>query len=305
MRNLSLLVVSVALAAGLALADEGDRLDQKVLWKWQYPEHARFVPEAILHHSSIEELPLEDNARRRLASELSRVALLEEKAKACEDDSAGCEEALSIEERAERELQELDWHSAEQREGLRRMTERSLRWIEEWKASHPGPCQYASRAGIYDPVPEAFDFSEHLAHSPSVFLGRVVDTVVGWSSRTNRVGTLVYVEIEEIFRNEHGHVWPGKLVAYEQPSGSIELRGVRLCTVPEPGRTLVDTGDRILAFGLQFDADEVWSELSRVYPVVDGEILPQPRATAPGIEPVPLTEFRAISESAGTPEVER
>lgn len=305
MRRSLVLMISVALAAGLALAEEVGRLDQKVLWRWEAPEVASFVPEAMLQRLDLNELPISKNERKRLESSLSRVNRLQEREKACADGTAGCPQALPMETRVERELQKLEWDSVEQREGLRRMIERSLRSADEWKAHHPGPCQYASNAGIHVPRPEAFDFEEHLELSPAVFRGRVVETVVGWSTRTHRVGTMVYVEIEEVFRDEHGHLWPGKLVAYEQPAGDVRLRGARLCTIPEPGRTLVEAGDQVLAFGVQHAADHVWSEVSWVYPIVDGQVLPQPLVPDSGIEPVPLTRFREICAAAEAPEVGR
>lgn len=296
MRKLISQVLAVAVVTGAALASEPEDLEQRVIWNSQYPDAAYFVPEALLQRLPMADLPLKEHDRERLQTEVSRALRLQEKG--CPEGADDCEQTLSFEERVQRKMEELEWHSAEQREGLRRMVEKSIRSAERWKARHPGPCRYASPAGLFEPEPEPFDFAKHLELSPAVFLGRVVETVVGWSVRTQRVGTLVYLEVEEIFRDEYVHLWPGKLVAYEQSSGEIRLRGARLCTVPEPGTTLVDSGDRVLAFGVNYLADDPWSELSWVYPVVDGKILPQPRVPDGGIEPVPLTEFRELSRAA-------
>lgn len=300
--SLIFLICCVAATAS-AQVNSAEDLNQRVIWNPHYPEAAYFVPEALLQRLPVAELPIEDNHRQRLKSELSRVLRLEEKD--CPSGVADCKPAPSFEERVQREMEELEWDSEEQREGLRRMVERSVRSVEQWKATHPGPCRYASPAGLFEPEPEPFEFSKHLEAFPGVFLGRVVETVVGWSVRAGRVHTLVYLEVEEIFRDEHVNLWPGKLVAYEQASGEIRLRGARLCTVPEPGTTLVDSGDRVLAFDVNYRADHVWSDLPRVYPVRNGEILPQPLVPDGGIEPVPLAEFRKLSEAAEGSEDER
>lgn len=117
--------------------------------------------------------------------------------------------------------------------------------------------------------------------------------------------TTVYLEVEEVFRDEHGHLWPGKLMAYEEPAGEIRLDGVRLCTVPEPGRTLQGAGDRVLAFGAQPVENGVRLDVSWVYPVRDGEIMPQPAVPESGIEPVPMVRFREISRAVNDPDADR
>lgn len=158
------------------------------------------------------------------------------------------------------------------------MVERSIRSLDHWKATHPGPCQYVNSGGISTggPSPKPFDFKDHLRRSAGVFTGHVVGTVVGWSTYSDRVATLTYVEVDEVFRDLYSHLWPGKRVAFEQPTGELQFEGVRLCTIPESGKTIVEAGDEVLAFGVQQAPTAIWMEVSWLYPMVSQKILPQP-----------------------------
>ena len=282
--TLGLLVCSFAVSAAAA---PNESLDEKILWSPDAPEHALFIPQAVLARTPIEALPLPDYTRSDLAERVDSVR--EATARPVLKDRPINEVVDQI---AAETIAKVGAVTEEQREGIRRMVERSVRRSREIDERYRPGCNFKGAAAAGPPQGPIDRLADVADRSAMAFTARVTAVVTGWSAIEGREATMVYLDVEEVFLDRAGFLWPGKLVAFDQTYGDIEIGGVRLCTVPETTDTRAEVGDRFLVFGAQAAIDSTFVSRAETYPIVDGRIVPQPDFPGRTVEPTRIAAFR-------------
>jgi hypothetical protein len=148
-----------------------------------------------------------------------------------------------------------------------------------------------------------------LLNNPATFIGTVEKVREGYTYLFERVETLVFVRVEEVFRDQQGWLAPGKVVTYLDESGWIALAHATLCTEKPHGVYVPRAGDRVAVVGtFQRPNDpthlHMLTSYSSVYEVRSSAagdvIIPNP---VPGLEQVEVTvqEVRERLAREGTP----
>lgn len=142
----------------------------------------------------------------------------------------------------------------------------------------PPPCF----SGVYSSGtridPSSSSLADQALRAEIAVVGRVVAATPGWEPFLSRPVTLVKVDVEEVLHDRTGAVKVGSVVSYVQRAGSFDLgEDATLCWEDEPGFFWAEAGQQVLLFGQVADAvNEGLLGLREVFPVVAGQVVPQP-----------------------------
>lgn len=109
---------------------------------------------------------------------------------------------------------------------------------------------------------------------PLVFIGTVVDAVEGWSAWVYHPATMVYVQVDDILRDDSDLLRVGQILAYSQDQATIDLYGAELGSRLPSGGPSSETGEELLFTGNVYPSHEFLLSSYYVFPVRDGEVIP-------------------------------
>jgi hypothetical protein len=139
-----------------------------------------------------------------------------------------------------------------------------------------------------------------IASRKVVVLGLIEHLTKVWSTTHRTIYTIVYLRIDEVLRDTSGRLYPGLLVTYTQPWGSIEIGGVTICAYPPRGLLTLQPplGEQMVVAGALDLRNEnnLVTAPDKVFRVVDHQILPNPTAFDSCVEPTlfSLDSLRAM-----------
>lgn len=166
----------------------------------------------------------------------------------------------------------------------------------------PDPLRrWANQSGCSDPVEtsppagshsQAANLEKLLRKQQTVTLGAVVDVIPGWSPRRSSAGELIEIEIVEVLRDRTNALRQGERLAYFNPGGEFYYRGRRVCTSRAESFHLPQAGDLLLVAAALPPGDSSFLYKRLVFPVVSGQVLPQPYTLLADQQPRALEEIR-------------
>ncbi|MEM7051258.1 MAG: hypothetical protein AAF604_16430 [Acidobacteriota bacterium] len=126
----------------------------------------------------------------------------------------------------------------------------------------------------------SFDVVSAFANNQFSGRGVVRARELGWHPFLARVETLLYIQLEEVFRDVSGRLQPGDYVLWTEPVGRIELDDGYLCTIKPGSLGTPSTGDEVAFVGRP-------REPEAEFPVIDGFVFMPYRIENETIEAVP------------------
>lgn len=126
---------------------------------------------------------------------------------------------------------------------------------------------------------DAKSLEDLIVEGDVALVGRVVRLVGGWKPWTLKVVTAAYIEVEELIHGSgvSGAPQPGAVIAITYDGGRTIVDGTEICADPREGFPIPLDGDRVLLSGKSWKPDpRFFYDVAR-FPVVDGEVRPEPR----------------------------
>ena len=109
----------------------------------------------------------------------------------------------------------------------------------------------------------------------TLFTGRVVAAVPGWSSWTLEPVVMVWLEPESILRDADAVIGDAPLLAFQVSDAELKLDGARLCS-KTPGMIVPRAGDRVLVDARERFGDGRMLVVQHFFPIYNGDIRHQP-----------------------------
>lgn len=109
----------------------------------------------------------------------------------------------------------------------------------------------------------------------TLFTGRVVAAVPGWSSWTSEPVVLVWLEPESVIRDADAVVGDAPLLAFQVGEAELRIDGARFCS-KAPGKIVPRVGDRVLIDARERFGDGRMLVVQHYFPIFHGEIRHQP-----------------------------